>query len=191
MPGLLLACIDLGVEMRLRAAEYHRQAFFWHRDDLDGKELTTAYRDLAIAKSNINDFKREKIAQDQRIADMEERVKSAKADLDAAKMKGIIAKRLYSMDVGFEALTAIRAAIAMPFFWAFAAAREGVSLVRATRPRAAVAAARQREHAQAALTLFAEARLEPCARRRVQRGPRIAGEQCPAPGRRRRGCECQ
>lgn len=55
--------------------------------------------------------------------------------------KGIIAKRLYAMDVGFEALTAIRAAIAMPFFWAFAAAREGVSLVRATRPRAAVAAA--------------------------------------------------
>jgi pimeloyl-ACP methyl ester carboxylesterase len=27
----------------LRAAEYYRQAFFWHRDDLDGKELTTAY----------------------------------------------------------------------------------------------------------------------------------------------------
>ena len=30
--------------VRLRAAEYYRQAFFWHRDDLDGKELTTAYR---------------------------------------------------------------------------------------------------------------------------------------------------
>jgi hypothetical protein len=28
----------------LRAAEYYRQAFFWHRDDLAGKELTTAYR---------------------------------------------------------------------------------------------------------------------------------------------------
>jgi dienelactone hydrolase len=27
----------------LRAAEYYRQAFFWHRDALDGKELTTAY----------------------------------------------------------------------------------------------------------------------------------------------------
>lgn len=27
----------------LRAAEYYRQAFFWHRDDLDGRELTTAY----------------------------------------------------------------------------------------------------------------------------------------------------
>ena len=27
----------------LRAAEYYRQAFFWHRDDLDGKPLTTAY----------------------------------------------------------------------------------------------------------------------------------------------------
>jgi len=30
--------------LRLRAAEYYRQAFFWHRDDLDGTELTTAYR---------------------------------------------------------------------------------------------------------------------------------------------------
>lgn len=27
----------------LRASEYYRGAFFWHRDDLDGKELTTAY----------------------------------------------------------------------------------------------------------------------------------------------------
>lgn len=30
--------------LRLRAAEYYRQAFFWHRDDLDGKELKTAFR---------------------------------------------------------------------------------------------------------------------------------------------------
>lgn len=30
--------------LRLRACEYYRQAFFWHRDDLTGKELTTAYR---------------------------------------------------------------------------------------------------------------------------------------------------
>ncbi len=30
--------------LRLRAAEYYRQAFFWHRDDLDGNELRTAYR---------------------------------------------------------------------------------------------------------------------------------------------------
>jgi len=29
---------------RLRAAEYYRQASFWHRDDLDGKAMTTAYR---------------------------------------------------------------------------------------------------------------------------------------------------
>jgi len=28
----------------LRAAEYHRQAFFFHRDDLDGAELGAAYR---------------------------------------------------------------------------------------------------------------------------------------------------
>jgi len=55
--------------------------------------------------------------------------------------KGILAKRLYEMDVGFEALTAIRALIALPLFWGFAAAREGVSIVRGTRPRAALAAA--------------------------------------------------
>lgn len=30
--------------LRVRAAEYYRQAFFWHRDDLDCKELTTAFR---------------------------------------------------------------------------------------------------------------------------------------------------
>jgi pimeloyl-ACP methyl ester carboxylesterase len=30
--------------LRLRATEYYRQAFFWHRDELGGKELTTAYR---------------------------------------------------------------------------------------------------------------------------------------------------
>lgn len=30
--------------LRLRATEYYRQAFFWHRDNLDGKELTTAFR---------------------------------------------------------------------------------------------------------------------------------------------------
>jgi hypothetical protein len=30
--------------LRLRATEYYRQAFFWHRDNLDGRELTTAYR---------------------------------------------------------------------------------------------------------------------------------------------------
>ena len=32
-----------GRDCSLRAAEYYRQSFFWHRDDLDGKELTTAY----------------------------------------------------------------------------------------------------------------------------------------------------
>ncbi len=30
--------------LRLRAAEYYRQAFFWHRDDLDSKPLSIAYR---------------------------------------------------------------------------------------------------------------------------------------------------
>lgn len=30
--------------LRLRAAEYFRQAFFWHRDELDGHELRSAFR---------------------------------------------------------------------------------------------------------------------------------------------------
>lgn len=55
--------------------------------------------------------------------------------------KGILAKQLYEMGVGVEALTAIRALIALPLFWGFAAAREGVAIVRGTRPRAALAAA--------------------------------------------------
>lgn len=54
--------------------------------------------------------------------------------------KGIVAKRLYAMGVGFEALTAIRAAIAVPFFWAFAGAREGMGQLRST-PRSAMLAA--------------------------------------------------
>src|SRR5207248_10800433 len=33
----------------LRAAEYYRQAFFWHRDDLECKELKTAYPALVRA----------------------------------------------------------------------------------------------------------------------------------------------
>src|SRR5437588_281259 len=33
----------------LRAAEYYRQAFFWHRDDLECKELKTAY--LALVRA--------------------------------------------------------------------------------------------------------------------------------------------
>ena len=36
--------VTSAASLRLRAAEYYRQAFFWHRDDLDGKELKTAYR---------------------------------------------------------------------------------------------------------------------------------------------------
>jgi hypothetical protein len=45
--------------LRLRAAEYYRQAFFWHRDDLDGKELTTAYRaSVAAFRSALPDLPR-------------------------------------------------------------------------------------------------------------------------------------
>jgi dipeptidyl aminopeptidase/acylaminoacyl peptidase len=45
--------------LRLRAAEYFRQAFFWHRDDLDGKELTTAYQaSVAAFRAALSDLSR-------------------------------------------------------------------------------------------------------------------------------------
>jgi Flp pilus assembly protein TadD len=46
-------------------------------------ELIEAMRDLALAKDNINAFKREKTAQDQRIADLERRLRSESAALAA------------------------------------------------------------------------------------------------------------
>jgi Flp pilus assembly protein TadD len=46
-------------------------------------ELIEAMRDLALAKDNINAFKREKVAQDQRIADLERRLRSESAALAA------------------------------------------------------------------------------------------------------------
>jgi len=54
--------------------------------------------------------------------------------------KGIIAKALYARGLGFEAITAVRALIALPLFWVFAAAREAAQ-IRRTRPRAIAAAA--------------------------------------------------
>lgn len=40
---LAAGCTVSAASHYVRAAEYYRQAFIWHRDDLDGKELTTAY----------------------------------------------------------------------------------------------------------------------------------------------------
>ena len=42
MPRTQAGHVDERGELRLRATEYYRQAFFWHRDDLAGTELTTA-----------------------------------------------------------------------------------------------------------------------------------------------------
>ncbi len=47
-------------------------------------QLLEAMRDLAIAKGNINDFKREKIAQEKRMADMERRLRAEAAGLATA-----------------------------------------------------------------------------------------------------------
>lgn len=65
-------------------------------------ELLEAMRDLAIAKGNINGFKREKAAQDQRIAELERRLRTEAAGLaangaDAAEaemLRAIIQKQL-------------------------------------------------------------------------------------------------
>jgi drug/metabolite transporter (DMT)-like permease len=54
--------------------------------------------------------------------------------------KGLIAKWLYARGVGFEALVMVRAALAVPLFWSFAARANTGSTVRAA-PRAALAAA--------------------------------------------------
>jgi drug/metabolite transporter (DMT)-like permease len=55
--------------------------------------------------------------------------------------KGIFAKKLFELGVEVEALVAIRAAIAVPVFWMFAASREGLGPLWETPPRAALAAA--------------------------------------------------
>jgi drug/metabolite transporter (DMT)-like permease len=55
--------------------------------------------------------------------------------------KGIFAKKLYALGVGVEALVAVRAALAVPLFWLFAGAREGLGGLRAIPPRSALAAA--------------------------------------------------
>lgn len=55
--------------------------------------------------------------------------------------KGIFAKKLYALGVGVEALVAIRAVMAVPLFWLFAGAREGLAGLGSIPPRSALAAA--------------------------------------------------
>lgn len=54
--------------------------------------------------------------------------------------KGIFAKQLYALGVGYVALVAIRATLALPLFWAFALRRDGWAVIRST-PASAIAAA--------------------------------------------------
>jgi drug/metabolite transporter (DMT)-like permease len=56
-------------------------------------------------------------------------------------MKGLLAKWLYAKGVGFESLVAIRAALAMPLFWLFAAHAKSIQTVRSAPWRAIAAAA--------------------------------------------------
>lgn len=69
--------------------------------------------------------------------------------------KGIFAKQLYAMGVGVEALVTIRAAIALPLFWAYARRGGGFAAVRTASPRAVAAAA-----AAGALCYYAGALLD-------------------------------
>ncbi len=55
-------------------------------------------------------------------------------------MKGLLAKWLYGKGVSFESLVAIRAALALPLFWLFAAHANSIRTVR-DAPRTAIAAA--------------------------------------------------
>ena len=54
--------------------------------------------------------------------------------------KGIFAKQLYALGVGYVALVAIRATLALPLFWAFALRRDGWAVIRGT-PAPAIATA--------------------------------------------------
>lgn len=55
--------------------------------------------------------------------------------------KGIFAKQIYALGVGYVALVTIRATLALPLFWAFALRREGWQSIRRTPLPAVVAAA--------------------------------------------------
>jgi drug/metabolite transporter (DMT)-like permease len=54
--------------------------------------------------------------------------------------KGLLAKALYAQGIGFELVVSVRSLLAMPFFWVFVAARQGMGSLRETPPRLIVAA---------------------------------------------------
>lgn len=54
--------------------------------------------------------------------------------------KGLFAKALYARGIGFELLVAVRSLLALPLFWIFVAARQGIGEVRTT-PVSHIAAA--------------------------------------------------
>ncbi len=96
---------NLGLAKDLREAEAKLKTLS-DQNNANLDELTTAKRDLAIAKNNINDFKREKAAQDQRIADMERRLRTEVAGLansgadreEADMLRALIQKQLRIQD---------------------------------------------------------------------------------------------
>lgn len=91
---------NLGLAKTLREAEAQIQNL-QQSNNATQDQLLEAMRDLAIAKGNINDFKREKIAQEKRIADMERRLRAEAAGLagnadpaEADMLRALIQKQL-------------------------------------------------------------------------------------------------
>ena len=73
---------NLGLAKQLREAQENVERLN-KANNATQDQLLEAMRDLAIAKGNINDFKREKIAQEKRMADMERRLRAEAAGLAA------------------------------------------------------------------------------------------------------------
>ncbi len=96
---------NLGLAKQLREAEEKvKQLVEFNHGTLD--DLNEATRNLAIAKGNINDFKRERAAQEKRIGDLERRLRAESAGLaasgaapeEAEELRKLIQKQLRIQD---------------------------------------------------------------------------------------------
>ncbi|MCW1886452.1 tetratricopeptide repeat protein [Luteolibacter flavescens] len=95
--------IDQNMELARQLRESNERVDRLNRDhNATQDELIEAMRDLALAKDNINAFKREKAAQDNRIAELERRLRSETAALaakdadpaEAEMLRAILQKQL-------------------------------------------------------------------------------------------------
>jgi tetratricopeptide (TPR) repeat protein len=92
---------NMGLAKQLREAE-EKVKGLEQTNNATQDQLLEAMRDLAIAKGNINDFKRERAAQEKRMADMERRLRAEAAGLaangadpaEAEELRKLIQKQL-------------------------------------------------------------------------------------------------